>query len=997
MSSYDPAADQDPADIDSRVAVVGMAARYPQAPNVERYWENLCAGVESVSVIEEGTGEGGTVTAYGVLEGADEFDNEFFGYSPREALIIDPQHRVLLECAYHALEDAGCDPQRTEDVIGIYAGGSTTPYPSVLLQQLDQLPSVDEWQIRVATGPDFLATRVAYKLRLTGPAVTVQTACSTSLVAVHTAAQALLAGECDVALAGGVSVRLPLPRNTYREGGVFSPDGHLRAFDAEGRGIVGGSGAGVVVLKPLGNAIDDGDHIHAVLLGSAVNNDGAAKIGFTAPSVEGQAQAVRAAQQVAGVPARSITYIETHGTGTPLGDPIEVAALAGVYPPPDGTQDRCWLGSAKTNIGHTDAAAGAAGFIKAALAVEHGVIPPSLNFTTPNPQIDFESTPFRVNTILRPWQPTGHPRRAGVSALGVGGTNAHVVIEEPPSRTPVPREPGRQLLPLSARSTAALEEMTGLLGEHLARQSEEDLADTAWTLQTGRPAHRHRAFLVGEDAADSARVLSAGRHRRLVTGEVPQETPDVVFTFPGQGGQHVGMTRELYATDPGFRADVDECAAWALPLLGRDLREVLYPKDEEQRIAAERALSSIDVGQPAVFVVEYALARLWQRWGVRPSAVAGHSLGAYAAACVAGVFSLEDAVALAVRRGRLLQGLPAGSMAAVGLPESEVLPLLPEGLDIGAVNSPDQVVVSGPSELVERFVRDFPRPDVEVKPLKIATAGHSALVEPVLEEFESFLAGITFRRPTIPVVSDTTGQWADPEQITTPAYWRAHMRQAVRFSDVLTVLGGTQDRVLLEVGPGLTLTSLARRHPATGESHLMLQSLPHPADPTPETSILLTAAGRLWTAGIELDWAELHGGRPRFRTKLPAYPFQRRSFLVRPPARPAWPGTPSEAVDPPAQAGPPSVRREAPPVPVDDADAEDVVSAAFREVLGVTDVDPHTSFFDLGGDSVIAAALVAWIRRSGLRLTVLDVFAAPSPAELADRLREAGRTRPASV
>nr|APD71704.1 type I polyketide synthase 10 [Streptomyces sp.] len=804
----------DEPDDTSAVAVIGMAARFPGAGDVRELWENACRRARP---------------SYGAIEDADTFDNEFFGLSPQEAMITDPQHRVLLECTHHALEDAGCDPHQSGDIIGIYAGGGSTPYASLLRRRLADLPYVDDWQIRIGTANDFLATRAAYKLKLSGPAVTVQASGATWLVAIHNAAQALLAGECDMALAGGASVLLPAPHPETEQG------------DAPSAGA--GSGVGMVVLKLLRKALDAGDHIHAVLRGSGVNHNGGGP-SFTATGAEGRARLIRDVHTAAGVAAETTTAVEAAGSG-----------------------------------GRTDAAAGIADFLEAVLSVEHGVISETLARAGAGPRPAPEATPADRSTAPAAWPATEHPRRAGISASGAGGTNAYVIIEQPPRQTRPPAQEGWHLLPLSAKNEAALTEMTARLGEHLAGGRTIEPADVAFTLQTGRTAHPHRRFLVTDSTADAAAVLKAGRRRRLPTGKAPRKPADVVFTFSGQGGQHVGMTRDLYRHDHGFRADIDRCARLALPALGLDLRSVLYPEGPDAEAAAGRALAGIGVGQPAVFIVEYALSRLLMRWGVRPTAVTGHSLGAYAAACTAGVFSVEDALAIVVKRGQLLQSLPSGSMAAVTLPESELSDILPEGLSIGAINGPDQTAVSGPTALVEQFVRDFPRPDVEVKLLKIATAGHSTLVEPVLDEFEQFVAQAELRAPTIPFISDTTGQWTGAPEVTTSAYWRTHMRRPVRFHDVLGTLAERPHSILLEAGPGLTLTSLARRHPALGEDFEMVQTLPHPTDPTPELSVLLTALGRLWLAGTDVDFEALHRGRSPRRAKLPGYPFQRRSFL----------------------------------------------------------------------------------------------------------------------
>ncbi|MFT7836857.1 beta-ketoacyl synthase N-terminal-like domain-containing protein [Saccharothrix sp. BKS2] len=1009
-----------------QIAVIGMAGRFPGAPDVDALWRNVLAGVDSVTrtVDEEGRTGG-----YGVLEGAAGFDAGFFGLTPREALITDPQHRVFLECAHHALEDAGYDPAAYGGAIGLFAGGGTTGYLAALQAARAELPMVDAWQLRMATAPDFLTTRVAHKLGLRGPVCTVQSACSTSLVAIHVAAQALLAGDCDIALAGGATVHVPPPAGTYVEGGILAADGHTRAFDADATGTVGGSAAALVVLKPLADALADGDRVHAVLRGTGVANDGGDKIGFTAPGVAGQVRAIRAALDSAEVDAGSVGYVEAHGTGTPLGDPIEVLALTRAFRADTDRTGFCALGSLKTNIGHTDAAAGVAGFIKAVLAVRDGVLPPSLHFTTPNPQIDFASSPFEVRTGAGPW-PAGGPRRAGVNALGIGGTNAHAVVEQPPEvvAPPAPERPGH-LVVLSARTPAALDELARRTADRLDAAAsagaapataapattdpadtglaDTGLADLAWTSQLGRRAWPHRRFVVAESAAEAARVLRSGEHDRVVPSTAKAEDKPVVFTFPGQGGQHVGMAAQLHHHEPVFRAAFDECARHS----GLDLASVLRP-DPAGRDAAVASLDTIRFGQPAVFAVEYALAKLWESWGVRPARVVGHSLGAFAAACVAGVMAVDEAAALVAERGRLLQGLPEGRMAAVRLPEERVRELLPPGLDLGAVNGPDQCTATGPAELVERFAEQLRERGFDARVLRIATAGHSSLVDPITDRFRELVAGVRLSPPTTPVVSDSTGRVLTDAEACDPDYWTAHLRRPVRFGDALEVLLADRDSVLLEVGPGTTLTALARRHPAWSARHVAVNSLPHAAEGTPDRISVLTAAGRLWSAGVPVDFARLHDA-PRRRTALPLYPFEHTAFLVEP-AR-------ARADEPAARvriergeatttgvitngatttttgattAGATTAGTTPAGTPATGADEDPVrsaVVAAFRDLLGLPEVDPHDGFFDLGGDSLLATQLAKWLReRFEVPVSAKEIFTAPTPTQLTALLR--GRT-----
>jgi phthiocerol/phenolphthiocerol synthesis type-I polyketide synthase E len=979
-----------PSNTSTFLAVIGLACRYPGAPDVRTFWDNLARGVDSVTRFPVQTTPDSITyrPACGLVDGADEFDAAFFGYSPQEALITDPQQRVFLECAWEALEDAGYDPLAYPHAVGVYAGAGHTSYP----ESLRDLAAVSPTQIYFATGQDFVATRVSYKLGLTGPGMTVLTGCSTSLVAIHLGAQALVAGECDLTLAGGVCIHVPAETGRYTEGGFLAADGYCRAFDAAACGTVNADGAGVVVLKRLADALADGDHIRAVLRGSALNNDGDQKVGFTAPSVGGQARAIRTAHLVADVDPDTLGYVETHGTATPLGDPIEIAALSRAFRAGGADEPgSVWIGSVKTNIGHTGVAAGVAGFIKTVLALEHGKIPPSLHFQDPNPRLDLPSSPFRVCTELIDWKTPAGPRRAGVSAFGIGGTNAHAVLEEAPASEPRASAQPFQLVLLSARTPAALDAATARLREHVVGEPNLVLADLAWTLQAGRHHFAHRRFAVCGDGEDLVHALSGDEPGRLVSGTAEGGDRPVVFMFPGQGAQHAGMAADLYVHEPVFREHLRECAELAAPHLGFDLTCVLYPEPGDAQAAMER-LEGIAIGQPAVFAVEYALARMWMRWGIQPAAVVGHSLGAYAAACVAGVFSLPEAIELVVARGRLLDRSPTGRMLAVPISPAEVGPFLGTSLDVAVVNGPDQCVVSGPAEAVDALAERLAETGLDTRRLRIAAAGHSALVEPIVEEFTGLIGRMRLRAPDIPVVSETLGTWLDGEQSTDPHYWAAHLRRTVNFSGVLTTLAAEPERVLLEVGPGTTLAGLARQHPDVSADQVVTSTLPHPSDPGSGLSAALGAAGRLWLTGATVDWAGLHGCRPRRRTPLPTYPFQRRRYAPGSPgASDQYGGTGTVPTDQDSGSG----ARLLPDAPQGPTEA--AVADLFGEVLGLADVGRDANFFDLGGDSLIATQLMAKVRT----VFVLDlptklVFIAPTVAGLA-RLVEQRRDAAAEV
>jgi acyl transferase domain-containing protein len=858
-----------------------MSGRFPGAADVAALWRNLRGGVDSVATLDDGhlrragvpaelRADPRYVRAEGLLDGADLFDAGFFGMSAREAALLDPQQRIFLECAWHALEDAGHDPARFAGRIGVYAGAGTGGYLARLLSDPRHARGVDPTALRLANDRDFLPARVSYKLGLQGPSMNVQTACSTSLVAVHVACQALLAGECDMALAGGCTVVVPQGAGyLYRPGSVRSPEGRCRAFDADAAGLVGGSGAGVVVLRRLDDALADGDTVRAVILGSAVGNDGAQRIGFTAPCVPGQARVLRAALAAAGIPPETVGYVEAHGTGTELGDPIEVAALCEAYGPREAGS--CALGSVKTNLGHLDSAAGVAGLIKTVLSLENGELVPSLHFQRPNPRIDFGRNPFRVVTELRPWARNGVPRRAGVSAFGLGGTNAHVVLEEAPEREAP--SPGRewQLLALSARTAGGLEDATARLAAHLRAHPGETLADVAYTLAVGRRAFAHRRTLLVRQGEDAAALLESPAPDRRTDGTAGEGAAPVAFLFPGQGAHAAGMARGLYAAEPVFRDEVDRCAALLRPHLGMDLREVMFPPAAGADVAAAR-LGETRLAQPAVFTVSWALARLWASLGVEPEVVAGQGAGELAAACVAGVFDLDDALALVAERARLVHALPPGALLAVPLAEDDLAPRLGPGLDLAAV-TPGACLVSGPAHAVAALRGALAQGGVRARPVAGSHAFHSGMMEPAVEPFRRRVEGVPRHPARIPLVSAVSGRWLTAAEAADPAYWAGQMRRTVRFADALAELARVPERVFLEVGPGTALAGLVRRHPACAGR--MVASTLAGAAGEPEPARLLRAAGALWAAGAPVRLGALHAGERRRRVPLPTYPFER--------------------------------------------------------------------------------------------------------------------------
>ncbi|MEN3335732.1 MAG: hypothetical protein V7641_5097 [Blastocatellia bacterium] len=917
------------------IAIIGMRCRFPGANDLDQLWKNLAEGVESIAVLtpDEVRAAGvpdqvsrlpGYVNASPVLDGVDMFDAEFFGFSARDASLTDPQHRLFLETAWEALEDAGYEPMKYPGAVGVFGGSELSTYLYQLYQNIDSLGYIDGMQLMVTNDKDHLCTQVSYRLNLRGPSISVQTTCSTSLVAVSLACESLQQARCDMALAGGVTVRVPQRAGYfYTPGSILSPDGHCRPFDANAQGTIVGSGVGIVVLKRLSDALAEGDNIRAVVIGYGLNNDGNDKVGYTAPSFRGQAAAIRAAHVAAGVSAESIGYVEAHGTGTILGDPIEISALTEVFRASTKRRGFCGIGSVKSNFGHLSCAAGVAGLIKAVLAMEHGAIPPTVHYQSPNPAIDLALSPFYVTTRLQPWERNGIPRRAGVSSFGVGGTNAHIVLEEaPPGAAPMEKRP-HQLLIFSARSEAALDQATSRLAAHLKTHTELDLADIAFTLHVGRRFFPHRRTLVvtSEEPAEAAAILN---DPASLPAFVAAAERAVVFMFPGQGSQYVGMAKGLYSSEPVVRIAIDQCARLLKPALGADLRRLIFPGQRRRKDAAA-ALKDTKLAQPALFTIGYALARLWMSWGIQPTAVIGHSVGEYVAAALAGVLTLEDALALIARRGQLISALPRGSMLAVMAPVESTARFVDGELSLAAINAPGLCVLSGPNPAIEQVEKALAMESVPTRRLHTSHAFHSSMMDPILAEFEACAARLKFASPAIPLMATMTGQWADGE-VVQPGYWVAQLRSPVRFADGIRALTEAnspvgENPIYLEVGPGNTLATFASETAKRNRKPpLCLTTLPGPDSGRSDTETALTALGQLWASGVPVDWETFHRSERRRRVSLPTYPFERQSYWVgtRPDAtasepvardtsnwfyKPLWKETPLSGADPMAIAG----------------------------------------------------------------------------------------------
>jgi amino acid adenylation domain-containing protein len=965
------------------IAIIGMAGRFPGAPDIESFWRMLDEGRDAIrffrpdeldaSIPDELRADPDYVSARGVLDGVDLFDAGFFGINPKEAELMDPQQRVFLELCWECLERAGHVPDKTPTPIGIFAGMyNATYYQHHVLGHPDKVERVGPFQVMLANEKDYIATRTAHKLNLTGPAISVHTACSTSLVAIAQAFEALRSRQCGMALAGGSSITCPPASGyLYQDGAMLSRDGHTRTFDADAQGTVFSDGAAVVLLKRLSDAVADGNTIHALIRGVAVNNDGAHKASFTAPSVEGQSTVVANALDRAGIDARSISYVEAHGTATPLGDPVEVAALTQAYRRDTADRGFCAIGSVKSNTGHMVIAAGAAGLIKTALALRHERLPGTVHFKTPNPKIDFAGSPFFVQSEASPWPRTATPRRAGVSAFGVGGTNAHVVLEEAPPVTKGAAIQATHLLRLSARTRHALQVLVGNLSAHLRSHADLDLADVAHTLKVGRRDFAERAFVVASSVERAVVELSDPERLQARTRTVPAAEAAAVLLFSGQGSQYVGMGRELHAASAEFRAAFDECIDALRGRVDFDLTELVFRGD-----AAELAQTAVT--QPAIFCIEYALARTWMASGLEPVALVGHSIGEFVAAVLAGVMPLASAVRLVARRGALMQALPAGAMLSVRAPAAQVESMLPKGIQLAADNGPAACVVAGPAQEIDAFEAELTDRGLVVRRLQTSHAFHSAMMEPALRDFGQAVREVTLAAPTRRIVSTVTGRWLTDAEATDPNYWVEQLRAPVRFAPAIrTVLSDLVAPAFVEVGPRNTLTTLVRQQRGPQGMPLAVASL---ADaPQGELGAVADAAGHLWAAGVDIG-SPLEDRSSRRRVELPTYPFERRRHWVDAVPR-ASTALPTPHVEPAAAPAPASM----PPAPVPSlASVETTMTATlsadrtdrrpslvqrlrdvFEDVSGfeLADADPAAAFVELGLDSLTLTQIALQLKK----------------------------------
>ena len=871
-------------------AVVGLAVKLPGAKNVDEFWQNLCDGKETTRFFEQQEIDStlpselvenpAYVKARGIIDQADYIDARFFNMPPREAELVDPQQRVMLELAWTALEDAGCIPGKFDGKIGVWAGTyATTYFTKNLLTHPEIVEQTGEFQLGTYNEKDYIATRVAHRLNLNGPAINVNTACSTSLVAIIQACSSLQSGFCDAAIAGGVSIHFPQRSgHLHQEGSIFSPDGHCRPFDADSAGTLFSDGAGAVVLKRLDDAIADNDQIYAVVKGFGINNDGGNKASFSAPSIEGQADAIAMAHANSEIEADSISYVEAHGTATPIGDPIEVAALTRAFGATTDKKQYCGIGSVKSNFGHTVAAAGVIGFVKTVLALKNETIPATLHYKRPNPQIDFESTPFYVCDKQTPWPRKEQPRRAGVSSFGVGGTNAHIILQEAPAVDSNAEGVDYQLLLISAKNETAFEKSKQNLIGCLADET-VNLADAAETLNGGRQNFAYRGFCVADSIELAVSKMNSGKSPGFISRK-SNSNRNAVFMFPGQGAQYVRMGQDLYQRIPSFTSSIDTCFDILEPLLGQDLRKILFPAKGDEE-AAQATLKETSITQPALFAVGYSMAQAMISLGVRPTALIGHSIGEFAAACIADVFSLEDGLKFIAKRGELMQNLPGGCMMSVRLPGDKVEPLIQGQMAIASYNGPELCVVAGPDDEVQDLQKQLEADGVLCKHLHTSHAFHSPMMDSVVDPFAKIFGGAELRSPEIPIFSTVAGDWMRDEEAIDPNYWAEHLRQPVRFSDAISKLWNEDPSlVLIELGPRKTLSTLALQHAADRKSQIAVPTMSDTVEDQAEWKSFLTAAGQLWSLGIKMDLAKLPtGGR---KISLPTYPFERKRFFVEP-------------------------------------------------------------------------------------------------------------------
>jgi acyl transferase domain-containing protein/acyl carrier protein len=986
------------------IAIIGMSCRFPGSDTPVEFWNNLAAGrsllktftdeeLRNTGVPEAVLHDPAYVKTMGVLHDKDCFDRGFFRYGQEEAAFMDPQIRIFHELCWKALEDAGYAAFIESQKIGIIASASSNETWKAYTYNRMGNTQNDPFYLNMLSSPHFISSLIAYKLNLKGPASFVDTACSSSLMAVHNACRTLLTRECDLMLAGGIAIKTQLQKGYfYKEGMVRSNDGQCRAFDAQANGTATGEGGGVVVLKRLKDAITDRDHIYAIIKGTAANNDGSRKVGFTAPSVQGQSECIRKAHKVANVTPATIGYVEAHGTATKLGDPIEIKALNEAFDA-SATHDNCAIGSVKTNMGHLDAAAGVAGLIKTALCLKYAQLPPSLNYTSPNPEINFKEGPFYVNTALQGWQqPEQHHRRAGVSSFGIGGTNVHAVLEEAPALEKEHADPGYQLLCLSAKTAHSLERYIQQLHTFVRNNTGIDVTNMAYTLQTGRKTFPYRKTMVFRQQEELITQLEQPANLRKAVPD-NDEGPAIIFMFPGQGSQYVNMAKDLYLDLPFFKQQMDEGFSIMEKLTGISFRDILYPAEDNSAL-----INNTRYTQPLIFLVEYCLARYILSLGIRYRQMIGHSIGEYVCACIDGVFGFEDALRLVIKRGELMSSLPGGAMMAVALSEAAAANHLTEGISIAAINSPHQVVLSGSFANIQTQQQHLDKQGVSYVTLHTSHAFHSEMMDPILDQFKAELEKTTFNIEAQPsFISNMTGKPVTIQEACSSQYWVHHLRGTVRFHQGIRTLQTMHPKpLMLEVGAGTTLMNLLKQDPAISEHAVVLNTVRHPRERDNDIHYLTHTIGRLWEEGVPINWHQLHRGKQRRRISLPTYCFEQVRFIsevstpdlafTRPMPQetsytaPPVVETPDLIIDRPELSN-----QYIPPV----SETEKKLVALFETFFGINSIGIGDNFIELGGDSLKAMALLKMIKEQfNLNIMLKDFFNCTDLREIAAIIEE---------